>query len=289
MRLEGIFTALIVPFLDDKLDIKSFKNLLEYQMKNGVKKFVLFGSTGEGGALTLEEQILLLDSIKNVKDRLTIVVNIFSNSASNVIKYSENYKNYTDIIDAFMVVVPFYNNPSKIGIIAHFQNIAKNISKPIIIYNVPSRVKIALDKKTILELSNIDNIIAIKDASGDLNNIIENNDFFQLTGNDDLFVEFQKNGGNGIISVSSHIFYNKLEKIYTLCKHEKYEEAIKIQKHLEIIHRILSIESNPIPIKYALYKLSIISSPELRLPLTTFSSKHQKEMDIVLQYYNLLK
>ena len=287
MKLEGIFTALITPFLDGKLDIKSFRKLLKIQITEGISNFVLFGSTAEGGALSLEEELSILDIVSEFDD-LNIIVNLFSNSAHNVLAKAKNFESYK-IINAFMVVVPFYNNPTKKGVLEHFKYIAKNLSKPFFIYNVPSRVNFSLDQEMIYKLAEIENIIGIKDASGNMDNMIESNKFIQLGGNDAKFIEFQRNKGNGIISVSSHIIPKIFLQLYELCNKGSYDRAKETEDSLKTLHDILSIESNPIPVKYALYLLSIISSPEVRLPLISLSQEHRKEMKVVLEYYNILK
>jgi 4-hydroxy-tetrahydrodipicolinate synthase len=275
---SGTFTALVTPFLNNKIDYVSLEKIIQFQKENGVNGFVICGTTGESTSLVKKEKIELFNFVKNLKMKNTpLIFGCGGNNTEQVIDEIKT-KEFEDC-DAFLSVVPYYNKPPQRGLEQHFIKIANSASKPVILYNVPSRTITKLELSTIKSLSENKNIIGIKEASGDTNFALQisktcHDDFVLLSGDDASYEDFLKSGGHGIISVASHI----LPKQFTQKKINNFKSLIEI----------LFIESNPIPIKYALYIMGQIQSPELRLPLVSLKEELQSKLRAELEISGLI-
>ncbi|MGI9548702.1 MAG: 4-hydroxy-tetrahydrodipicolinate synthase [Bdellovibrionales bacterium] len=289
MSFSGITTALVTPFLSQKLDQKSFFNLLEDQTKQGIKSFVLNGTTGESPTLKEEEvrQLCLwfqdFQKTKNIKLNLLLGTGTFSTEVT-----LEKTKKAEGLgASAVLVVTPYYNKPSQEGLLEHFSLVAKATPLPVILYNVPSRTSSSLELATIKELALIPNIIGIKEASGDVDFLIKiretcSKDFLFLSGDDFTAVKSMVLGGDGVISVASHVLGKVFlswfkrattEKELVLKEFEKYESFLKE----------LYATTNPIGIKQLLKQKKIITSSELRLPLKQAKEKSSLLEDLFLE------
>lgn len=279
-QLTGVFTALVTPFKDDKVDFFSLEKLLKAQIHAGIKGFVVFGTTGESPTLQKQEKKEIAKFIKSHLSKETpLIFGAGGNDTASVIeelKFFEDNYNPT----AFLSVVPYYNKPPQRGLVEHFKVIALNSATPIILYNVPSRTITALETDTIKILSEFPKIVGIKEASGNIEfakKIREacGKHFILLSGDDASYDDFQAQGGNGIISVASHIIPSAFLKT-------------EAKNSLELINS-LYIESNPIPVKYALYKMGVIETPEMRKPLMPLDVKLQIVVDEILRKNGLIK
>lgn len=257
MNFEGIITALITPFKDKKIDYASLSRLIDFQLKNGVQGFVVNGTTAESPTLSKDEVFQIYQFIrKAVPKNFPIIVGTGSNSTEQTSEFSKVAESWG--ADALLVVVPYYNKPPQRGLYLHFTEVAKSVKAPIILYNVPGRTITSLDIDTIEQLSRVPNIVGIKEATGNIEFSQQirkacGKEFTLLSGDDETFEAFQRAGGNGVISVSSHIIPSEMRRSET-------------EKYLDLV-RALFMESNPIPVKMALFLMSIIDSPELRAPL----------------------
>ena len=299
---QGIITALVTPFIQGKLDEDSFIRLIQYQMDKGIKSFVLNGTTGESPTLEKEEVRKIFEIAKSYlssKDQL--ILGVGSNSTKKTLQMSELAQSLG--ADAVLVVVPYYNKPSQNGLIFHFTQVAQNTSLPVILYNVPSRTVVSLEEETIFKLSQLGNVMGIKEASGDMKLVKKLKNrcdpyFCLLSGDDDTCVDFMLKGGCGVISVVSHLIPSELTQIFEKITQEKNKRsASENSKNLSVtsqyakyknLVRLLFIESNPAPVKMALYKMGLIRSPEVRLPLVPLSEKFEKELEIELENLSLI-
>lgn len=284
MLFEGLATALVTPFKGSKINYDVFKQLIDDQIKAGVDFLVFIGTTGESPTLSLKEKKAIIDfAVSYVNKRVAVVIGTGNYDTKACVKLSLYAKSAG--ADGLLIVTPYYNNPTQEGLYAHYKHIATKVNHPIILYNVPSRTGVNLLPKTVGRLSLIPNIVGIKEASGDLEQMktviaCTPEDFIVVSGNDDQMLDCLKLGGHGIISVASHIIPIQLKKQITDFKAGKnVDDAFASYKK---IHQVLFIESNPSPVKYALSLLGYnVGNP--RLPLVKVSRLAQKQIDTVLK------
>lgn len=278
---QGTSTAIITPFKDTnkKVDFTALGKLIDYQIKNKIDAITLLGSTGEPSTLTNKEQIEIIKfAIKRINKRTKLIVGAGSNNTTEVINKCTQFEKIGKI-DAFLIVTPFYNKCTQSGLIKHFTKIANNIKTPIILYNVPSRTNVNMLPQTVKTLSNHPNIIAIKEASGNLNQIAQiiklcNPDFYLYSGDDTLTLPTMSLGAKGVISVASNAKPKEMKQLAHFCLSKNFASAKKMHYNLLSLFNALSCEVNPIPIKYLLYKQHFIKNI-LRLPLTPLSKENE--------------
>jgi 4-hydroxy-tetrahydrodipicolinate synthase len=277
-NFRGTFTALITPFKNEKIDVKSFEKLLRQQLDGGVEGFVINGTTAECPTLNDAEKIELFRMARAFCGQdVTLIMGTGSNSTKNTIAATRQAQEIG--ADAALVVVPYYNKPPQRGLFAHFQKTAAAVQIPIILYNVPGRTITALATETIHSLSEIKNIVGIKEASGKIDfakDIITacGEKFTLLSGDDGTYVDFLAAGGHGVISVATHVIPQQMVQWKKWVLAGELEKAkADIKKYSRLID-LLFIEANPIPVKKALQFMGVIESSELRLPLS--------EMDVLL-------
>ncbi len=267
----GVSTALITPFKKGKIDFKSLKKLLRFQLDGEIKGFVVCGSTGETATLILEEKDKLIDFVlSEVAGQVPIIMGTGTNNTQESYELTKRFSKKK--LQGFLLVTPYYNKPPQRGLIEHFAKVAKASSKPMIVYNVPSRTVIRLEVETVKELSKIKNIVGIKEAAGDLeiiSQLVERlpKNFSILSGDDETFVPAMERGAHGVISVVSHI-------IPKLCVNARSGDQEKIRA----ISKEIFVESNPIPVKWALKQMGVIESDELRLPLVPLDKPLQSNL-----------
>ena len=276
-QFKGVFTALITPFKNQKVDFVSLEKLVNQQLAAKIDGFVVNGTTAESPNLTEQEVSEIFKKIKDwTKGNVPLILGTGSNSTERTIFSTRQASEMG--ADAALVVVPYYNKPPQQGLYLHFRAVAESAQIPVILYNVPSRTITNLDTDTVLRLAEIKNIIGIKEATGNMDiarAIIENTDkdFVMLSGDDGTYVEFLKNKGQGVISVASHVIPEVFASLTASAKKGLHgENEILLKKYKNLID-LLFIEANPIPLKKAMHYLGIINSPELRLPLIEVSKE----------------
>lgn len=287
-NLTGTGTALVTPFdKERKLDFKSLKTLINYQIDNGVDYIVLLGTTGEIATISSSEKDMLVDeTIHILNKRLPLVVGIGGNDTNLVI---ENIKkiNSNAGVDAILSVSPYYNKPTQEGIYQHYKSISEISEKPIILYNVPSRTSSNISAKTTLRLAHdCQNIVAIKEASGDfvqMTKILRDKpaDFLVISGADELSLPIISIGGKGVISVLSNAFPNKFSQLIESAINNNFIKARLL--HNKLMKAMIAIfdEGNPAGIK-ALLELKNICSAHVRLPLIDASSVLKNKLQKIL-------
>lgn len=275
---KGAGTAIVTPFTEDKINFIEFEKLIEFQISEGIDAIIVCGTTGESSTMTTEEKKLAINFvIKTVNSRVPVIAGTGGNctkSAIELSKYAEEAG-----ADALLLVTPYYNKTTQNGLIEHYSIISNSVNLPVILYNVPSRTGINIDPETCLELSKIDNIVAIKEASGNISQIVKiasicGNNLNIYSGNDDQIIPILSIGGIGVISVLSNIQPKITHEMVQLYFNGNVKEALDLQlKYLPLINSLFC-EVNPIPVKYALNKMGFnVGIP--RLPLVELSTKYQ--------------
>jgi 4-hydroxy-tetrahydrodipicolinate synthase len=276
---KGVTSAIPTPFLNGKVDYESLSKMIEFQLKNGINGFVVNGTTAESPTLSWSEVEKIYQTVRNISgQQVPIILGTGSNSTEESI---EKTKKATDLgADGVLVVVPYYNKPPQRGLQAHFKAVAESTNLPVILYNVPGRTITAMSSETVVSLSEIKNIVAIKEASGDLAfdeklraQLPKN--FVLLSGDDPTYVPFLKLGGDGLISVMSNMMTAECARWTKLASEKNWSEAEQDFAKYKTIISLMYVEANPIPLKWMMYKMGLIKSPEMRLPLMTLETSHQ--------------
>ena len=284
------YTALINPFLQNKLDIDSFVKIIENQIANGIDGIVPCGTTGESPTLSSDEHNLLIEvSVATAKNKIKVMAGTGSNSTAEAIEFTKHAKKVG--ADSCLVVAPYYNKPTPEGIYQHFSALNK-LDIPLIIYNIPGRSVINISDVLIAKLANLTNVIGIKDATGDLLRVatlrkLINKDFLYLSGEDGTALGFNAMGGNGIISVTANIAPNLVANLQKATQSNNYPQALQIQDSLTNLHSAMFCETNPGPVKYACSLLGLCS-PEIRLPLVLPTSESQQRIQQEMKNLNLI-
>jgi len=272
-EIRGCGTALITPFDDNyEVDWGSFGSLVMRQLDAGIDFLVPLGTTGETPCLEEYEKEKLLATVMELNDgKVPVVAGAGSNSTRKVISYISALSKYSP--DAFLVVVPYYNKPTQEGIFQHFKAISESTPVPFIIYNIPGRTGTNLTTETTLRLSEMKNIVAVKEASGNFEQISEiirlaPEGFTVLSGNDDATFPLMCAGAGGVISVASNIAPSPVIRLTTLLSEGRWNEAAALHHRLMPLFKACFVESSPIPAKSALALAGLIRN-RLRLPLTS--------------------
>lgn len=296
MSKNPIFTgcgvAIITPFNEDEsVNYKALENLLEFHIANSTDAIVICGTTGESATLTPQEHS---DVIKFTCDVVNHRIPVIAGTGSNETKYAIELSQDAEKAgaDAMLVVTPYYNKCSQIGIVKHYNTIADNVSKPIIIYNVPSRTGVNVLPSTYAELCEHKNIIATKEASGNISQIAETislcgDKLDVYSGNDDQVVPIMSLGGKGVISVLSNICPKVAHDIPALYLDGKYKESAELQlKYLELCNAMF-MDVNPIPVKVAMQMMGLGAGP-LRMPLCEMTDANNTKLEAILKKYDLI-
>ena len=281
--LSGSIVALVTPMDENGLvDFNALKKLVDWHVKEGTNGIVAVGTTGESATLEIDEHLEVVKSVVEYADgRIPIIAGSGSNSTAQAIKTtSESYKIGADYS---LLVTPYYNKPSQKGLIEHYLKIADSCDIKQILYNVPSRTSCDLSPDTVEILSRHENIIGIKEAVNNkermkkLKKISElNKDFLVFSGDDETFLDLLSLGGNGVISVAANVIPKGISEI---CKHYANNEnyAVELNKKYKYLYELLFIESNPIPVKWMMYKMGLIKN-SIRLPLIELDQKYQENI-----------
>lgn len=292
--LLGTTTAIVTPFKSDlTIDFDRFKRLLDFQLENGVKNICVCGSTGESATMTAKEKVsLIVAAVEHVGKDATIIAGTGSNDTRATIDLTILAKEAG--ADAALLVAPYYNKPSQEGLFQHYAAIAENVDLPLIIYNVPSRAGVNISAETQIKLAkSYKNIVATKEASGDLDQISEiikysPGKFIVLAGDDSLAVPTILFGGKGVVSVISNYAPKIFSQMVNLALDGDYESAMNIHYDLLDLFALNFIETNPIPVKAALVLMGMIEE-YYRLPLIPMRPENKKLLQKALKKHKLVK
>ncbi len=290
--LRGCGTALVTPFKSDtQLDLEAFRKLIRWQLDSGIHFLVPSGTTGESVTLNEEEyRKVIRTCVETAAGAVPVVAGAGTNNTAQAIHLATIAQQ--EGADALLAVTPYYNKPTQEGLVLHFSKIAESITLPVVLYNVPGRTIINITAETALRLAQVDNIIALKEASGDLGQVMQilkrrPSDFVVLSGDDSLTLPIMAMGGEGIISVASNLIPAEMSQMVDLALSGKWEEAKKIHYRYLDLMELNFIESSPIPVKYALSRMGKLEEA-YRLPLCPLSDPSRKVMDQELDKLNLV-
>ena len=289
---HGSIVALITPMTHGEVNYEELKNLVEHHVQAGTHAIVSVGTTGESTTLSIDENVKVIKkTVEFADDRIPIIAGTGSNATSEAVTMTKLLANSG--VAGCLSVVPYYNKPTQEGMYQHYKAIAESTDLPQILYNVPGRTGSDLKPETIGRLSKIENIVGVKEATGDLSRLplikeLAGEDFIFLSGDDATGLESMKLGGQGVISVTNNVAAADMAKMCELALAGKFEEAEAINQRLNALHHDLFVEANPIPVKWAAYKLGLVSEPNLRLPLTTLSEEAQPKVLAALKQAGLI-
>lgn len=266
---KGLATALVTPFVDGEVDWKAFRNLVRRQVEAGVDFLVPLGSTAETPCLTDAEKVEILEIAREESNGLPIVAGAGSNSLTATVRNMRLLDGHG--ADAYLIVVPFYNKPTQEGLYQYFKAVAEETDRQVILYNVPGRTGTNMKTETTLRLAEIPNITAVKEASGNLAQIIDikrqaPEGFAVLSGNDDQTLPLMACGADGVISVASNVAPEQMKALTRAVAASDLKEAIRLNNSLMPLYHACFVESNPIPAKAALSLMGLCRD-EMRLPL----------------------
>lgn len=285
---KGSMVAIITPMLEDgSIDKETLRNLVEWHIKSGTDAIVAAGTTGESATLDADEQLEVISLVvKQAAGRIPVIAGTGSNSTRTTIKLTENAKRAG--ANACLIVTPYYNKPTQNGLFEHYKTIAESVDIPIILYNVPGRTGCDLLPETVERLAKIKNIIGIKEATGKIERTKDimqrcGKNFAIYSGDDPTALELMLLGAQGVISVTANVAPDKMHAMCAAAHQGNRTHAEKINAELDLLHKRLFVESNPIPTKWALYTMGKIKNG-IRLPLLPLDNKYHQEVKEALQH-----
>jgi len=286
----GAMVALVTPFRDGEVDWQTLNELIDFQLDNGIDAIVPVGTTGECPTLSHEEHKKVVERVvKAVGGNVPVIAGAGSNSTAEAIELTAFAKKVG--ADATLQVCPYYNKPTQEGFYQHFKAIAEEVNLPIVLYNIPGRCGAGLTPDTVARLAEIENIVAIKEATGSLDQASEiavRCDITIISGDDSMTVPLASVGGKGVISVVANIVPADVKAMTDLILEGDFVSALKWHKKLFALSKgILTLATNPIPVKAAMAMLNMMSE-ELRLPMTPLEDSKKEILRQTLQEYGLL-
>lgn len=288
---KGSAVAICTPFTEDGIDFKKLEELLEWQVKEGTDAIVICGTTGEASTMSVQER---KDAIKFTVDVINKRIPVIAGTGTNDTAASIRMSQYAESVgvDGLLVITPYYNKTTQKGLIAHFTAISEAVNTPIIIYNVPSRTGMNITPKTLQQLCGDKNIVAIKEASGDISQVAKikalcGDKLDIYSGNDDQVIALMALGGLGVISVLANIIPKDISKVTHLYLEGKTKEALKLHLDTLALNDAMFIETNPIPVKTAM-NLMGMNVGKLRLPLVDMTEGNLEIVKDEMKKYGLL-
>ncbi|GAE91442.1 dihydrodipicolinate synthase [Gracilibacillus boraciitolerans JCM 21714] len=296
MNFGRVITAMVTPFdVNGEINYEKTERLINYLLQNGTDALVVAGTTGESPTLSKEEKLSLFKFVvKTVKHRVPVIAGTGSNNTRESIELTKKAETIGGV-DAILLVAPYYNKPSQEGLFQHFSVIAETTTLPVMIYNIPGRTSVNIEPSTIIDLANIDNIVSVKEASGNLDamtTIIRETDssFSLYCGDDSLTLPSVAIGAKGIVSVSSHIIGNEMNEMIAACQHGNYHRAQELHHYLLPIMQSLFMAPSPTPPVKAALAMTGIDVGNVRLPLVPLNEHEmallQHELHFIQKNYN---
>ena len=279
---HGSIVALVTPFdKHDRIDYDALRRLIEFHIREGTNGLVIAGTTGESATLEKGEHVELISrAAAMVAGRIPVIAGTGSNSTRQTVNLSLEVADAA--IDGYLLVVPYYNKPVQEGLYQHFRAIADAVDKPIMLYNVPGRTVADILPETLARLADHPNIIGVKDATGDMERMEQHQAllpeaFRYFSGDDFTTLEFLRLGGHGVVTVSGNVAPRQVSDLCRAVAEGEMEKAAEIDDSLQPLNAALFVESNPIPVKWALYEMGLISSA-IRLPLTVHADEFREQL-----------
>ncbi len=288
---KGSGVAIVTPFNESGVDFDKLRELLEWHIKSGTDAIIICGTTGEASTMSeSEKKETIKFTVDTVKKRIPVIAGTGTNNTAASISMSKWAESIG--VDGLLIITPYYNKTTQKGLVEHFKAISDEVNTPIIVYNVPGRTGMNISPKTLLEISKLKNIAAIKEASGNISQVAQykalcgdNIDIY--SGNDDQIIPIMSLGGIGVISVLANIIPEDVHRMCMLYLEGKTEEALKIQLNSLALTNALFIETNPIPVKTAM-NLMNLNVGNLRLPLCSMEDNNLEVLKREMKNYGLL-
>lgn len=279
---KGSLVALVTPFDgEDRVDYASLKRLVDFHVEQGTNALVIAGTTGESPTLRRSEHIELIGRVLDIADgRIPVIAGTGSNSTFQSVELSLAVADPR--LAAYMAVVPYYNKPTQEGLYRHYTSIADAIDKPLLMYNVPGRTVADMQPETIARLAKHGNIFGVKEATGSMDRLraiqaLVDDDFVLYSGDDFTALPFIEQGGHGVVTVSGNVAPQQMATMCRLALDGRIGEAKAIDDTLQPLNKMLFVESNPIPVKWAVAEMGLMEG-HIRLPLTQFSEQYHEDM-----------
>lgn len=289
---KGSIVAIVTPFKNNEIDYNRFETLLNFHLENETDGILLLGTTGESPSIASDEREQLINFANKIVDgKVPLIVGTGSNNLHHTISMTSKAREKE--VDAALVITPYYNKPTQNGLYKYFAEVASKVDLPIIIYNVPGRTGVNISAETTVRLAaNFTNIVGIKEASGDLvqaSKIVRDTDesFCVLSGEDAVTLPLLACGAKGVISVTANVVPQKMHDMVNYALKGDFEKARKIHLELLDLHDIMFVETNPIPVKEALYRMNMIEK-EYRLPICEITKANKDRLDLCLKQYKLI-
>jgi 4-hydroxy-tetrahydrodipicolinate synthase len=288
---KGSIVAIVTPFKKGKVDEKAFCDLIEWHIAQGTNAIVPCGTTGESATLDYKEHYRVIDiTVKTVNKRIPVIAGTGANSTDETIEITKHAKKSG--ADAVLLVAPYYNKPTQEGLYRHYKTVAEKVDIPIVLYNVPGRTAVNILPSTVARLAEIENIVAIKEASGDMKQVSEiirlcGDRITVISGDDFTTLPLLALGGKGVISVTANVMPNDVSRMCSLWLKGQYDKARELHYKLEPLNAAMFIETNPIPVKTALAMMGKIQE-EFRLPLCEMSAANKEKLRKVLEDMKLI-
>ncbi len=290
-ELKGAMTAIVTPFKGGKVDEEAFRRLIRRQIEAGIDGLVPCGTTGEAATMELDEYEKVIGiAVEECKGKVPVLAGAGTNNTKKVIELANIAKGAG--ADAILSVAPYYNKPTQEGLYLHYKTIAEKCDLPLVLYNVPGRTSVNILPKTVIRLSEIDNIVGIKEASGSLNQVSEiiegaKEGFSVISGDDFLTLPMMAIGGTGVISVTANVVPELVARQYDAFVEGNLDEASSLHHKLFKLHLAMFYETNPIPVKTALAMMGLIEE-EFKLPLCKMSDENKERLREVLKSMGLI-
>ena len=288
---EGVFTALVTPFRDGEIDAPALHALVDHQIDAGIDGVVPCGSTGESATLSHAEHRRVVEiAVEAAGGRIPVVAGTGSNNTREAIELTLHAKEAG--ADGAILISPYYNKPTQEGIFAHFEAVARETGLPLVVYNIPGRTASNIAPGTLARLADVDSIVGVKEACGDLDQIAHvvaacRDDFAVLSGDDALTLPLLAIGGKGVISVSSNVAPREMLELVREARAGRFDRALGVHQRLLPLFDALFCETNPIPVKAAV-ALQGRCGDEIRLPLTPISDGNRERLRVVMKELELL-
>ena len=288
----GVFTALVTPFTDKKeVDKECLKKIVKFQLDKGISGLVPMGTTGESPTVSHDENMDVVEVVvKEVNGKVPVIAGTGSNSTSEAIRMTKLAKRIG--ADASLQVAPYYNKPTQEGLYRHFMTIADEVELPMMVYNIKGRSGVNIETDTLMRLAKHENIVAVKEASGDMNQMMDvirrkPADFNVLSGDDNLALPLTLMGGTGVVSVVSNIIPQWMEEMIQAARKGDVEKAKTIHYELLPLFKSMFVETNPIPVKTAMAEMGLVRG-EFRLPLCPPADESREIIRKVLKDQGLI-
>ncbi|MCC5013966.1 MULTISPECIES: 4-hydroxy-tetrahydrodipicolinate synthase [unclassified Legionella] len=288
---RGSIVALVTPMSEDKVDVERLRELVEFHISAGTHAIVAAGTTGESGTLSHQEKLLVIKTVVDqVRERIPVIAGTAMNATRDCIELTEMAMEYG--VHAALIMTPAYIKPTQEGLYQHYSHIANSVAIPIILYNVPSRTACDLLPETVVRLAKISNIVGIKEATGQMTRLQQilrscEASIDVYSGDDLTAAQWLLAGAKGVISVTANVAARHMAKLCDAGLDNEHAACLRINEQLMPLHQLLFVESNPIPVKWALSRMGLVND-ELRLPLTSLSEEHHHALEQVLRTLQLV-